>query len=388
MWKDSLVIPDRDFRFPSACGIAGIMSKNGRLMNGSVIVESITSMMERGNGLGSGYAGYGIYPDFEDHYAFHVLYDDKLSKKETEDFIKERFDITYDEPMPTRKVRSIKEVHVIWRYFLRPKITEAIEKMGMDLDEERDSIVETVMHINSKIKGAFVVSSGKNMGIFKGVGFPDEMAEYYRMDEYEGYIWIAHNRFPTNSVGWWGGAHPFGILDWSVVHNGEISSYGANRRYLESFGYKCTLSTDTEVIVYLFDLFVRKRKHDIYTTSKILAAPLWTEIEIMPDEEKDFYTKVRMVYGGALLNGPFAIIVAKENMMMGLNDRIKLRPLVCAEKNDLLFIASEESAIRKVCPDPDRIWAPRAGEPVVGYLKSGERYGEVEKASGIQDRSG
>ena len=24
--------------------------------------------------------------------------------------------------------------------------------------------------------------------------------------------------------GWWGGAHPFALLDYSVVHNGEISS--------------------------------------------------------------------------------------------------------------------------------------------------------------------
>ena len=30
---------------------------------------------------------------------------------------------------------------------------------------------------------------------------------------------------------------------------------------------------------------------------------------------------------------------------------------------------TEESAIREVCPDPDRVWAPEAGEPVVGSLR-------------------
>ena len=65
--------------------------------------------------------------------------------------------------------------------------------------------------------------------------------EFYRLEEYEGYCWTAHGRYPTNTPGWWGGAHPFALLDYSVVHNGEISSYDANRRFIEMFGYKCTL---------------------------------------------------------------------------------------------------------------------------------------------------
>ena len=47
-------------------------------------------------------------------------------------------------------------------------------------------------------------------------------------------------RYPTNTPGWWGGAHPFAMLEYSIVHNGEISSYDANRRYIEMFGYQCT----------------------------------------------------------------------------------------------------------------------------------------------------
>ena len=71
------------------------------------------------------------------------------------------------------------------------------------------------------------------MGAFKGVGFPEEIGHYFLLEEYEGHTWIGHNRFPTNTPGWWGGAHPFTLLDWSIVHNGEISSYGINSRYLE-----------------------------------------------------------------------------------------------------------------------------------------------------------
>jgi glutamate synthase domain-containing protein 1 len=63
------------------------------------------------------------------------------------------------------------------------------------------------------------------------------------------------------------------------------------------------------------------------------------------------------------------VIAAHNRAMVGLNDRIKLRPLVAAEWQENLYIASEESAIREVCPHPDRVWAPEAGEPVIGYLR-------------------
>ena len=31
-------------------------------------------MHDRSNGLGGGFAVYGIYPSYADHYAFHVMY--------------------------------------------------------------------------------------------------------------------------------------------------------------------------------------------------------------------------------------------------------------------------------------------------------------------------
>ncbi|HCJ66225.1 MAG TPA: hypothetical protein DHV62_02585, partial [Elusimicrobia bacterium] len=64
---------------------------------------------------------------------------------------------------------------------------------GVNTDKnEEDFIVETVMYINKQIDGAFVVSSGKNMGIFKGVGYPEDIGRFYRLEEYEGYLWTAH----------------------------------------------------------------------------------------------------------------------------------------------------------------------------------------------------
>jgi glutamate synthase domain-containing protein 1 len=207
------------------------------------------------------------------------------------------------------------------------------------------------------------------MGIFKGVGYPEDIGEFFMIDKYKAYQWTSHGRFPTNSVGWWGGAHPFGLLDWSVVHNGEISSYGTNKRFVSGFGYECTLSTDTEVIAYLFDLLARKRNIDKKLLHNILASPLWDEIERMPSGQKELIKALRITYGGALLNGPFSIIVGNRDYMYALNDRIKLRPMVAARKKGYLYISSEEASIRTVCSEPDILWHPDGGEPVIGVLK-------------------
>ncbi|MBI5344521.1 MAG: glutamine amidotransferase family protein, partial [Deltaproteobacteria bacterium] len=215
---------------------------------------------------------------------------------------------------------------------------------------------------------AYVFSSGKNMGAFKGVGNPRDIAEFFRIGDYEGYIWTAHTRFPTNTPGWWGGAHPFTLLDWSIVHNGEISSYGINKRYLEMYGYKLSLLTDTEAAAYMLDLLIRRHGLDVSVACMVLAAPFWKKIDSQGEAERDALAALRLTYGSALLNGPFSILFGHGKGLVGINDRIKLRPLVAAVKDDMVYMASEESAIREICPSPDKVWAPRAGEPVIVEL--------------------
>jgi glutamate synthase domain-containing protein 1 len=359
----------------SGCGLSGLIHKKRKLIGGEVIIRSISSMQDRGNGLGAGFAAYGIYPEYRDFYALHIMYDHNLSRNQTEEFLKENIYIEHQERIPHRHLPGIKTHPRLTRYFVRPIKDRGETQATLGLPEnEEDYMVQMVMHINRNIPGAFVFSSGKNMGAFKGVGFPEEIADFFRMETYKGYIWTAHNRFPTNSPGWWGGAHPFTILDWSIVHNGEISSYGINKRYLEMFGYHCTLMTDTEVVAYLLDLLIRRHGLSARTACHVLAPPLWEEIDRMGEDNQKAFRALRMVYGPALLNGPFAILFAHKSGIVGLNDRIKLRPLVAATKGDLVFMASEESAIRTICPEPERVWAPKAGEPVIVELDKDASY--------------
>ena len=333
---------DKGLRNISGCGLVGFINKNRRAVSGELIRKSLCLLNDRGNGLGAGYASYGIYPAYKDMYAFHLMYDSKKSREQTEEYLRKNCTIEHQEIIPTNS-KAIKNSNpFLMRYFLNPELTD---KNVKNLEKVRDDeVVKIVMTINEQIDEAFVFSCGKNMGTFKGVGFPEEIANFYEIEQYEGYIWIGHTRFPTNTPGWWGGAHPFTLLDWAIIHNGEISSYGINKRYLEMFGYKLTLMTDTEAATYLFDLLVRKQNLSIKTACSILAPPFWKDID-RDDENGDSMEKLRMVYGSAALNGPFAILFAHKNGLIGFNDRVKLRPLVIGTKDDTVYMSSEQSAI-------------------------------------------
>lgn len=329
-----------DVRIPAGCAIAAIMDRSGARHDGSDILRSIALMHDRSNGLGGGFAAYGIYPEYEELYAFHIMYESDEARRETEAYL----DTYFAAPHPMRLAAS-----------------------GLD---EAEYTMAHVFHINGKIDGAFVASSGKNMGAFKGVGYPEDIGAFYRICDYDAWAWTAHGRFPTNTPGWWGGAHPFTLLNWSVVHNGEISSYDANRRYVEQFGYDCELQTDTEVITYLFDLLSRRHGLTPELAAHIMTAPAWDEIDAMEPADAAFETALRTTYASALVNGPFSVILGSNEGLLAINDRLKLRALMAAEKGSMVYMASEQAAIELVCPDAENMRAIGGGEPFVVQLDS------------------
>ena len=355
-----------DVRIPAGCAIAAIMDRSGARHDGSDILRSIALMHDRSNGLGGGFAAYGIYPEYEELYAFHIMYESDEARRETEAYLDTYFMSEKQERIPTEPVASIKNPPDIWRYFAAPHPMR-LAASGLD---EAEYTMAHVFHINGKIDGAFVASSGKNMGAFKGVGYPEDIGAFYRICDYDAWAWTAHGRFPTNTPGWWGGAHPFTLLNWSVVHNGEISSYDATRRSVEQFGYDCELQTDTEVITYLFDLLSRRHGLTPELAAHIMTAPAWDEIDAMEPADAAFETALRTTYASALVNGPFSVILGSSEGLLAINDRLKLRALMAAEKGSMVYMASEQAAIELVCPDAENMRAIGGGEPFVVQLDS------------------
>ena len=188
--------PYSDGKVIDACSIFGMMDTTGRRFSGKDITKAIGNMRVRGNGLGGGFAVYGLYPEYADLYAFHIMYLSQEGKSETESFLKKGFHIAHNEEVPVNPTSAIVKPPLVWRYFLAANPQEL---KGLSCD---DYVVDRVMDINTSIKDTFVFSSGKNMGVFKGVGYPEEISEYFCLEQYEGYLWTAHGRFPTNTRGW------------------------------------------------------------------------------------------------------------------------------------------------------------------------------------------
>ncbi|NPV71921.1 MAG: hypothetical protein HPY55_15050 [Firmicutes bacterium] len=362
-------------RIPSGCAIAAVVSEKGDYLPPGRIVSMLAVMRERSNGLGGGFAAYGIYG--YDGFVLHAMCDDMVALRRLKSYLKPRFKVVSDEPLPTRPSPRVRNAPVLARFFGNPAT-------GPDPEQ---AVASMTMEVNSTVPGAFIFSSGRDMGVFKASAFPEDVAEFFRLEEYTARIWTGHGRFPTNSPGWWGGAHPFALLDWSVVHNGELSSYGTNRRFVENSGYRVSLLTDTEVIVYVFDYLVRVKGMTLEKAAAVVAPPFWREIDAMGDGGRE-YARVRSVYGGALLNGPFSIVLANGDGVLALADRLALRPLVVGREGHLVYVASEEAAIAAVAGAGCGVSFPAGGEPVVVSTGKGRRDHAPERAAARSQASG
>jgi len=143
----------------SNCGLTGLISRTGQMVEGSVIIKSITLMHDRGNGLGGGFAAYGIYPDYKDFFALHLMYQNQSALQLTEEYLAQNFTIEQEEDIPTRRTPSISNPPTFKRYFVKPKQVVQYKGTGKTRkSNDEDEVVRHVMAINHEIEGAFVVS--------------------------------------------------------------------------------------------------------------------------------------------------------------------------------------------------------------------------------------
>ena len=73
---------------------------------------------------------------------------------------------------------------MIWRYFVTPAADQAGSQPAR---RARVHLRAASSASITRSNGAYVFSSGKNMGVFKAVGFPEDVGEYYMLENYEGY---------------------------------------------------------------------------------------------------------------------------------------------------------------------------------------------------------
>ena len=124
-------------------------------------------------------------------------------------------------------------------------------------------------------------------------------------------------------------------------------------------------------MAYIADYLLRRKGLSPKEMAEVIAAPFWSTIEKKSEANKARLTYFRTIYSSLLMTGPFSIVVGYEGGLMALNDRLKLRSMVAAEKDDMVYIASEETPIRIMEPNVERTWSPAGGEPVIVNVKEG-----------------
>jgi len=178
------------------------------------------------------------------------------------------------------------------------------------------------MRIRRRLPGSEVLCLGEHMTLFKQVGSPDELEASYLISALRGTHGIGHTRMSTESRVDLSHSQPFwahGVPDLATVHNGHITNYHKLRRRYEQEGYRFYTDNDSEVIgVYLRDRMAAGRS---------LEGAMRSSLE-------DF-------------DGSFCYLAATKDQLGFAKDRYGLKPLMLAETEDFVALATEEIALRR-----------------------------------------
>ena len=232
-------------------------------------------------------------------------------------------------------------------------------------------------------KRAFVLSHGRDLLVFKLVGYAEQNVEYYQLQDFKAHAWIAHQRYPTKGRVWHpGGAHPFVGVNEALVHNGDFANYYSVCEYLRQRNIRQQFLTDTEVSVQLFDLWDRVYKYPLEYIIEALAPTTELDFDQLPPEKQVIYRQIQATHIHASPDGPWFFIIARSQpdkkrvQLLGITDTAMLRPQVFALSDNgdvqIGLICSEKQAIdatlrslaredMRFCPIADKYWNARGG---------------------------
>jgi glutamate synthase domain-containing protein 1 len=178
--------------------------------------------------------------------------------------------------------------------------------------------------------GFEVVSVGRELEIVKQVGSPENLEATYGISKMRGSHGIGHTRLSTESRVDLSHSQPFwahGYPDLAIVHNGHITNYHQLRRRYEQRGVKFYTENDSEIIA----IYLGERLTEEYNLEKALRSML-----------RD-------------LDGSFSCVVATAAELAFVKDPFALKPMLVAETDAFVALATEEVAIRARFPGDYRV---------------------------------
>jgi glutamate synthase domain-containing protein 1 len=389
------------------CGVTGFACTIP--VGGRHIFEPSVQMHNRGNGKGGGIAAVGLVPEqlgidrktLEDDFLLQIaLLDESVLPELEGTFIRPNFRVDHDSFLETiDDFRELPGLEVkppaVKRYFVRVKPDvvsrfqqeRGLQELSFEKAEE-EFIYQNTFLLNRTYysslgeKRAFVLSHGHNMMILKMVGYAEQVAQYYKLEQFKAHIWIAHQRYPTKGRVWHpGGAHPFIGMNEALVHNGDFANYYSVTEHLKQRNVYPLFLTDTEVSVQVFDLLNRVYGYPLEYIIEALAPTGEMDFEHLPPEKQRIYRQIQATHIHGSPDGPWFFIIARtmaterKFQLIGITDTAMLRPqvfafhegdfqvgLICSEKQaidaTLHSLASEDARFGTVA---DKYWNARGG---------------------------
>jgi len=368
----------RKLEAEGGCGVVGAACTIP--IPGRHFLTALLQMKNRGNGKGGGVAVLGLSHErlgvskkiLQEDYLLQIAYlDPTASKVVEEEFIYPYLEVDGADWLATvDDYKSIPRLDVkppdVRRYFCRVKEDVLLRFMqANELTDKRlaedEFIYQNSYALNKKFyaslgeKKAFVLSHGKDMMVLKIVGWGDQVIRYYKLEDFEAHVWVGHHRYPTKGRVWHpGGAHPFVGLHEALVHNGDFSNYHSICEYLAQRNVYPLFLTDTEVAVYLFDLYRRMYGYPLEYLIEAMAPTTERDFYMLPTEKRKVYREIQTTHIHGSPDGPWFFIVGRSENggqqlhLLGITDTSMLRPQVFALQEGEVkigFIASERQAI-------------------------------------------
>jgi methylamine---glutamate N-methyltransferase subunit A len=180
---------------------------------------------------------------------------------------------------------------------------------------------------------AIVLSQGRSIEIYKGVGNPDAIMARLDLPKRSGSHAIGHTRMATESAVTVAGSHPFSTgEDTCLVHNGSLSNHNRLRIQLERHGERFQTENDSEVAAAY--LTWRTREGD--TLEQALERALHD------------------------LDGFYTFVVGTRDGFAVLRDPVACKPAVMAETDDWVAFGTEFRALARLPGiGRARIWEPQ-----------------------------
>ncbi|HEV2949392.1 MAG TPA: hypothetical protein VGX70_18600 [Gemmataceae bacterium] len=225
---------------------------------------------------------------------------------------------------------------------------EALRKLGVAVHRHYDNrVYDAVLskkvaiatledQIQLALPGTEVICLGRCLDLVKQVGSPEKLETTYEISKLTGSHGIGHTRLSTESRVDLSHSQPFwahGVPDLATVHNGHITNYHKLHRAYEQAGYRFYTQNDSEVIgVYLRCCLEHKLSLEDALRSSL----------------DDF-------------DGSFSYLAATEDTLAFVRDRYGFKPLMVAETDQFVAIATEEIALRQTLGEDFVVYEPAPG---------------------------